>query len=40
MKIACEKFVGAAVMVALLGAAYTASASAAEMGHHGAMSAD
>lgn len=39
MKIACKNFVGAAVMVALLGA-YTASASAAEMNHHGAMSSD
>lgn len=40
MKIACKNFVGAAVMVALLGAGHTASALAAEMGHHGAMSSD
>ncbi len=40
MKIACKNFVGAAVMVALLGAGHTASAVAAEMGHHGAMSSD
>ena len=40
MKIACKNFIGAAVMVALLGAGYTASASAAEMNHHGAMSSD
>ena len=39
MKIACKNFVGAAVMVGLLGA-YTASASVAEMNHHGAMSSD
>ena len=38
--IACKNFVGAAVMVALLGAGHTASAVAAEMGHHGAMSSD
>ena len=40
MKIACKNFVGAAVMVGLLGGGYTASALAAEMGHHGAMSSD
>ena len=40
MKIACKNFVGAAVMVALLGAGHTASALAAEMSHHGAMSSD
>jgi hypothetical protein len=40
MKISCKNFVGAAVMVALLGAGHTASALAAEMSHHGAMSSD
>ena len=40
MKIACKNFIGAAVMVALLGAGYRASASAAEMNHRGAMSSD
>ena len=40
MKIACKNFVGAAVMIALLGASHTASALAAEMSHHGAMSLD
>ena len=40
MKIACKNFIGAAVMVALLGAGYTASALAAEMNHRGAMSLD
>ena len=40
MKIACKNFVGAVVMVALLGAGHTASALAAEMSHHGAMSSD
>ena len=40
MKIACKNFLGAAVMVALLGAGHTASALAAEMSHHGAMSSD
>ena len=40
MKIACKNFIGAAVMVALLGGGYTASALAAEMSHHGAMSSD
>ena len=40
MKIACKNFVGAAVMVGLLGAGHTASALAAEMSHHGAMSSD
>jgi len=40
MKIACKNFIGAAVMVALLGGGYTASALAAEMGHHGTMSSD
>ena len=40
MKIACKNFIGAAVMVALLGAGYTESALAAEMNHRGAMSLD
>ena len=40
MKIACKNVVGAAMMVALLGAGHTARALAAEMSHHGAMSSD
>ena len=40
MKIACKNFVGAAVMVALLGAGHTASALAAQKRHHGAIISD
>lgn len=35
-----RKFVGTAVMVALLGVGYTANVKSAEMNHHGAMSSD
>lgn len=35
-----RKFVGTAVVVALLGVGYTANVKSAELNHHGAMSSD
>jgi hypothetical protein len=40
MNVNLKKFVGAAVMVALLGVGYTENAMSAEMNHNGAMSSD